>query len=57
MAQVLDECMAPGQDVGGGSLFEPAHGIQALLQMAMIALQAVVQVLRSPVLRVWQDGT
>src|SRR5687768_688997 len=48
--------MSTGDDVSRDRLLEPAHRIEALFEVAVIALQTIVQVLRGPVLRVWEDG-
>ena len=38
--------MSANDDAGGGSQFEPMHGIQALFQMPVVALHAIVEILR-----------
>ncbi len=48
--------MSTSNDVGGGCLLEATHRIQALFQMSMVALDAVVEVLRCPMPNVGQDG-
>src|SRR3954453_1280058 len=47
--------MPTGDDVGGCCSFEPTHGVQALLAMAMVALNAIVEVLRCPMLNTRQS--
>ena len=48
--------MPTGEDGGRSGLLEPAHGIETLLEVAMIAFHTVVALLRGAVLHVWQDG-
>jgi hypothetical protein len=38
--------MPAREHVGGNQLLEPAHGLQPLLEVAVITLQAVVEVMR-----------
>ncbi len=49
-AQVADEGMRTRVDVGGCCLFEPTHGVQALLEMSMVALYSIVEIIRRPML-------
>ncbi len=56
VAEVLDERMPTGDQVGRGRLLETAHRIEPLLEMLVVPFQSVVQVLRGPVLRLWQNG-
>lgn len=44
-SQVSDESMPASNRVSRGSLLEPTHGVQALFEMSMVALDAVVEVL------------
>ncbi len=50
VAEVLNEGMATGDDAGAARLLEPTHRIQSLLQMPVVALDAVVEILRCPML-------
>ncbi len=47
--------MPAGEEVGRGRLLEPAHRIQPLLAVAVIAFHAVVQVAGATMLYGWQD--
>ena len=44
VAQILDECVTADNDVDGRGLFETAHGSHPLLQVAVVALDTVIQV-------------
>ena len=50
VAQVANERMSPSNDIGRGNLLEPAHRIQPLFEMAVVALHAIVEILRRPML-------
>jgi len=42
--------MRTDDDVGGCCLFDPTHGVQALLEMSMVALSSIVEIIRHPML-------
>ena len=48
--------MPAREEVGRCRLLEAAHGIEPLLQVAMIAFQSIVQIRRGPMRGRWQDG-
>ncbi len=50
VAHGLDQRVAAGQRVSSAALLESTHGIQALFEMPMVALDPVVQVARAPML-------
>jgi hypothetical protein len=54
--EVLHHRMPAREHVGGNQVLEPAHRPQALLEVAVITLQAVVEVMRRAVLYRRQDG-
>ncbi len=45
IAQIPDEGMATNNHVGGRNLFEATHGIQPLLEVSIVTLDAIVEVL------------
>jgi hypothetical protein len=56
MTEVLHHRMPAREHVGRTQLLEPAHRPQALLEVAVITLQAIVEVVRRAVLHRRQDG-
>ncbi len=55
IAQVPDESMPPCDDASGRCLLKAAHGSEALFEVTMISLAAVVEVARAPMLGVGKD--
>ena len=47
VAQVLTKGMPTRNHISGGRLFESTHGVQALFQMPVVTLYAIVEVLLS----------
>jgi hypothetical protein len=54
VAQILDESVPANNEVGGRSLLEATHGVEALLEMSMIAFHPIIEILRCPMLGVWE---
>ncbi len=44
IAQIPDECVTAGNDIDGRGLLEAAHGAQPLFEVAMIPLNAIIQI-------------
>ena len=55
VAQIPDEGMPTNDDVGRRFLLEATHGIQPLFEMSMVAFNAVVEILRGPMLNSGED--
>jgi hypothetical protein len=55
VAQILDQRVTTRECVGAGQPLESAHGPKPLLEVAVIALQGIVQVSRAPMLDARQD--
>ncbi len=50
IAQVADEGMTASNNAGGGRLLEATQWRQPLFEMPMVALNAIVEILRCPML-------
>jgi len=48
--------MPTNNNVGERFLLEPTHGVQALLEMPLVALHSIVEILRCPMLNVREHG-
>ncbi len=55
IAQVLDEGMVSGEEVGRARLLEATHWAEALLEVPVIPLDSIIQVARTPMIDVRQD--